>query len=398
MKKQFLLSTFLGTLLFTACIQEEALNSECDIETCVVENEDVTSIFFTDADRRKTVPASDSVISFPIREDADVSAMAIRFSVTEGARLFLTSDASVQADPNKPYENGDVLDYSRGPVSFRVVSQDGRWQRNYRVRFDELELIPELYFERNELEPAKKQYYIWFENDEEGRRVNQWATGNPGFKLSKSSAKPDEYPTVPYADGVVGQGVKLETRSTGGFGIMVNMRIAAGNLFIGTFDETSALTNAMKATCFGKPFRSKPVRFSGYYQFTPGKVFQDRSGEPVKDRVDAPDLYAVFYRNVDAEGNPFVLHGDDVLTSDNIIALARVENPQESTEWVHFDLPFVYREGKEVDPVLLNNAGYNLAVVFTSSIEGASFCGAIGSVLLVDEVKVESVPLENSAL
>lgn len=393
MKKRILLSALLGSLLVTSCIQDEALNAECDIEACVVENNDVTSIFFTDSDRRKTVPASDSIITFPIRDNADVSAMAIRFTVTEGARLLLTSDASVQVNPGKPYENGDALDYSRGPVAFRVVSQDGRWQRNYRVRFVVEGLATDFHFEHNELEPSKNQYYIWYELENDGRRNNQWATGNPGFKLSKSSAKPDEYPTVPYANGVVGQGVKLETRNTGGFGAMVNMRIAAGNLFIGTFDETNALKDAMKATCFGKPFRSKPLRFSGYYQFMPGAVFQNKSGQPVPGRVDAPDLYAVFYRNVDAEGNPFVLHGDDVLTSDNIIALARVENPQAGTEWIRFDLPFEYREGKNVDPVLLNNAGYNLAVVFTSSIEGATFCGAIGSTLLVDEVKVESISL-----
>lgn len=371
-----------------ACVRDEALNAECDIESCMVENVDVSSIFFTDADRRKEVAASDSVISFAIRKQADVSAMAVRFAVTEGASLYLISDASVQVDPAKPYSNGDALDYSHGPVSFRVVSQDGLWHRDYQVRFDELNFVTDLHFEQAELEPAKEKYYIWYETDEQGQRCNQWATGNPGFKLSKSSAKPMDYPTVPYENGYRGQGVKLETRDTGGFGAMVKMRIAAGNLFIGTFDETEALNDAMKATCFGKPFRKKPLRFKGYYQFTPGPVFQDRAGLPVPGRVDAPDLYAVFYRNVDAAGQPFVLHGDDVLTSENIVALARVEDPQATTGWTAFDLPFEYR--KDVDPALLLNAGYNLAVVFTSSVEGASFCGAVGSTLLVDEVKVET--------
>ena len=42
---------------------------------------------------------------------------------------------------------------------------------------------------------------------------------------------------------------------------MVNMRIAAGNLFIGTFDVANALKDAMAATRFGLPFNKKPLRF-----------------------------------------------------------------------------------------------------------------------------------------
>lgn len=386
MTNKFLFSTLLGSLLFTACIQDEALNAECDIEKCLVENTDVSSVFFTETDRLKEVSASDSVITFSIRENADVSAMAVRFSLTEGAQIHLTSDASVKAEPEKPYSNGDVLDYSQGPVSFRVVSQDGRWHRDYRVRFVMVSLPMDLHFEHFELDPASEKYYVWFDYDDTGRRTDMWATGNPGFKLSKSSALPDEYPTVPYENGISAHGVKLETRSTGSFGNMVNMRIAAGNLFVGTFDVTNALKDAMKATCFGLPYRAKPLRFKGSYQFKAGAVFQDRAGNPVTGRVDTPDLYAVFYRNVDADGNPFVLHGDNVLTSNNIVALARVPDPHECSEWTSFDLPFEYR--KEVDPVLLANAGYNLGVVFTSSVEGASFRGAVGSTLLIDEVQV----------
>lgn len=386
MTRKFFFSLFWAGLLFGACIQEEALNAECDIEACVVENADVSSIFFTEADRRKYVAPSDSVITFPVREGADVSAVSVRFSLTEGARIYLTSNASVQVERGRAYANGDALDYSAGPVTFRVVSQDGCWQRNYRVRFAVIDLPMDLHFEHFELEPKSNKYYVWYDNDDTGRRTDMWATGNSGFKLSKSSALPMEYPTVPYAQGISGHGVKLETRSTGGFGVMVNMRIAAGNLFVGTFDEAYALKDAMQATCFGLPYRAKPLRFKGAYQFTPGAVFQDRAGNPIPGRMDTPDLYAVFYRNVDAEGNAFVLHGDDVLTSPNIVALARVPEPGPCTEWTYFDLPFEYRQ--EVDPILLSNAGYNLGVVFTSSVEGASFRGAVGSTLLVDEVQV----------
>ena len=82
------------------------------------------------------------------------------------------------------------------------------------------------------------------------------------------------------------------------------------------------------------------------------------------------------------------MKGDDVLTHPNIVAFwHRIQNPvHDFNTWTRFDIPFEY--SGNVDEKLLKAYGYNLAVVFTSSIEGASFCGAIGSTLLVDEVKV----------
>jgi hypothetical protein len=41
-----------------------------------------------------------------------------------------------------------------------------------------------------------------------------------------------------------------------------------------------------------------------------------------------------------------------------------------------------------VDQKKLKEYGYNLALVFSSSKEGASFCGAIGSTLYIDEVVI----------
>ena len=75
------------------------------------------------------------------------------------------------------------------------------------------------------------------------------------------------------------------------------------------------------------------------------------------------------------------------MTHPNIVALARVtDRVHDFDNWTHFDIPFEYY--KEIDEERLKTYGYNLSVVFTSSIEGGAFCGAVGSTLLVDEVKV----------
>ena len=92
------------------------------------------------------------------------------------------------------------------------------------------------------------------------------------------------------------------------------------------------------------------------------------------------------YRNHDNNNKAITLHGDDVLTSPYIVAIARVPEVKDTQEWTSFDVDFEYRS--EIDKQLLADHGYNLSVVFTSSIEGASFKGALGSTLIVDEVEV----------
>ena len=365
-------------LLATSCIKDEPLNSECDIEVCRVHHEASDTIFYALSDTLQKVSSVDTVINFYTRSrinPQDLSQVRVTFDLTPGATITPAS--------------GSVQDFSQGGVVYTVVSEDKLWSRTYKVRFlPRAVLNPDFDFENVELEQPRERFYIWFAYDQNQKRQDLWATGNSGFALSRSSAKPHEYPSVMLEQGVSGKGVKLETCSTGQFGESVNMRIAAGNLFLGSFDVQKALFDPMKATRFGVPVNRKPVRFTGYYKFQPGEVFKDRYGQPVPGRVDAPDAYAVLYKNTDENGLPVTLYGDDVLTHKNIVAIARVPEFKvtgvaDTCAWEHFDLPLEYKQ--ELDMVRLSNLGYNLAVVFTSSIEGATFCGAVGSTLLIDE-------------
>ena len=53
------------------------------------------------------------------------------------------------------------------------------------------------------------------------------------------------------------------------------MPIAAGNLFIGSFDMLNASTNPLSATRFGTPFYNKPLRLTGYYKYKAGEQFYE---------------------------------------------------------------------------------------------------------------------------
>lgn len=340
------------------------------------------SVFYKETDTLVSVKSTTQIIDFQMRSQVqveDLEPMAISFQITPGATIIP--------------ENGSVQDFSKGPVSYTVQSEDKKWSRTYQVRFVTIPALnPVFDFDYVELEPNKQKYYNWFSLNAAGLRQDFWATGNSGFALSRSSALPDEYPTVP-SDTVVlsGKAVKLETKNTGSFGAMVKMPIAAGNIFLGSFDTQSALKDPMKATRLGVPFNKKPLIFKGNYKFLPGKEFKNKNGYVYKDSIDAPDAYAVFYENTDANGQPVMLYGDDVLTNEHIVGLARVPHFEitgvsAADPWIYFEIPFEYK--KEVDDHKLSNFGYNLTVVFTSSIYGAEFSGAEGSTLIVDESEI----------
>ena len=57
----------------------------------------------------------------------------------------------------------------------------------------------------------------------------------------------------------------------------------------------------------------------------------------------------------------------------------------QANEWTRFEMFF---EGKDADDEELSEKKFNLALVFSSSKDGALFEGAIGSTLYVDEVEI----------
>jgi hypothetical protein len=364
------------TVSMTSCFGDEPAGCEADIETATLHVANPDRFFFQATDSLQVIFSTDSVITFAVRSDADVSALSPVFTLSPGATVMPAS--------------GSTHDFSKGPVVYTVTSEDGRWQRHYSVN-----VVPTMVtvadtlrynFEHYELEPANKKFYIWHNTLLDGTLGNDWATANDGFRISMSTAKPEEYPTTPLANGYDGAAVCLMTKDTGPFGHMANKRLAAGNMYLGTFDIRIAMSDHLHATRFGIPFTSRPERFTGYYTYEPGPTVQDFYGNPIAGRVDSANVYAVFYRNHDAAGNETVLYGDNILSSDLIVAVANMGYVTPTTTWTAWDVKFEYRE--EIDEQLLESRGYNLAIVFSSSGAGGSFIGAIGSRLCVDKVRL----------
>lgn len=378
-------ATLLCGLTLTSCFKEEPLNAECDITEAYIHSDNPTEMFFNVTDTLVRVFSTEDNVKFWVRRNADLTKLSPYFRLTEGATI-------------SP-ENGSEQDFSNGKaVAYTVTSQDKAWKRIYNVSVSpRVVTTPEVikysfenyYLNRNT--PAKK-YYVWNDLDEDGQETDNWATGNGGFNLSQPMAKANKYPSTPDADGVEGSCVKLTTCRTGSLGEGQGMPIAAGNLFIGTFDTGIALRNPMNATQFGKPTNVRPTKFSGYYKYQRGSVFTNKKMQTVEGRKDYGTIYAVLYENHDADGNSIVLYGDNVQTSENIVAIAKLPDIDDTPEWTKFSIDFEYR--KDIDLVKLADFGYNLAVVCSSSIDGATFEGAVGSTLWVDELSIDCAKAE----
>lgn len=365
----------------SSCFKEEPLNAECDIEQAYI-HADNKILFTNPSDTLVNVQSDQTKIEFTMRPFAALTKQAPIFRLTPGATI-------------SP-ESGSLQDFSKGPVTYVVTSENKQWSRTYQVSIKkgQTTILNEKEFEFEDAY-LSKGYYNWQENWN-GDILGIWATGNSGFNISNPSAKPEEYPTVMIKDGYKGKGVKLTTKRTSKLADIVHKPIAAGNLFIGQFDATDALNDAMKATKFGRPFSfsAKPVKLEGWYKYQAGEKFTDKNMQEL-DRHDYGTIYAVLYENIDEKGNAVLLYGDNVQTSKQIVALALVGETHDDNgkvaigntwKWHHFSVDFKYK--KAIDPIKLKNGGYSLTIVSSSSSDGANFLGAVGSTLWIDSFKL----------
>lgn len=260
----------------------------------------------------------------------------------------------------------------------------------------QLVLTTTVYRIENARMDSNGKYHIFYETDAAGAEILTWASGNPGFALTGAGSGYADYPTYQSGIGYRNKCLALTTRRTGSFGARMNMPIAAGNLFLGTFDVLNALKDPLTATRFGMPFDYVPTSLRGYYKYRSGEMFYELDAaasdklKPVPDRKDRFNIYAVFYESTD---DMKTLDGTNALSEENpnVLAVAQIAQAEaeETDEWTPFEIAFVFREGKSVDAAKLAEGRYSLAVVFTSSLYGDRFEGAPDSTLCVDEVTLE---------
>lgn len=373
MKIKTLTSCLFMAMAMSSCIQDEALNSEAAIDGCTGADVQLTNI-----------NTNDKIVDVYVNNGADLTKQELIFILPEGA--------TIKADSPKTGDNGNYYDFSEGDNSrtFTVTSEDGKYSPSYKVSLKSPELPISYHFEN--LVQTNEPFHMLYEEATSSNgtwQYLQWASGNPGYKLTFMANTTSDYPTVQVAEGYEGKAVKLETRDTGSFGTMVGMHIAAGNLFIGNFDTGKALagaSGALEATTFGFQFHKRPITLRGFYKYKAGPVYTDK-GQPQNGLKDRFDIYAIMY---EADKNSFMLDGTNAKTSDKLVYLAQIkqEDALETNDWTEFRIPFESQNGKVLDQQKLLNGKYKLGIIFSSSIDGDRFKGAVGSTLYVDEVEL----------
>lgn len=345
-------------LLLSSCIKEEALNAEADITDVMV---DGTTLV------RKPVITNNEVL-FYVNGWEDLTNLAPMFKLTEGAKI----------EP----ESGTKLNFTQ-PQSYTVTSQDGQWKKTYKVSFVSNDVATDYHFETLKVDSTSK-YHTFVDKTADGN-LAEWGSGNSGVSFLMGDSKATEYPTSQADNGYVGKCLKLTTVSTGFLGAMFGAPIAAGNLFTGDFQID--MGNPAKSTHFGRPFYKMPKELIGYYKYKAGEKFQDKDKKDIKGRKDSLAIYAVLFETGDGVE---YLDGTNSLTSDRIVLLAQLKNAKETDEWTRFSISFEPVAGRTVDSEKLKMGKYSLAIIMSSSKDGAFFNGAVGSTLYVDELKLYS--------
>ena len=112
--KHYPLFVLLSVLLISSCIKDEPLNSECDILSAWVEGDAYAENFYDNAQMRiENISSADKEITFSIRSLMSLpKSIPVHFALTPGATI-------------QP-ENGSAQDFTAGPVTYTVTSEDGK--------------------------------------------------------------------------------------------------------------------------------------------------------------------------------------------------------------------------------------------------------------------------------
>lgn len=374
----YLVACFLSAAFLPSCEKGELLNSEADIiEVFLPDSLKVGPALITNT----TVRIPKMAIRPEEKEKLDNQLKNVmpKFILTKGATI-------LDADSARDFTQ---------PQFYTVVSEDKNWNKKYEISFfNAVFKNTKLPFEHFDID-AKCKYHKFYETDSLGTKLFVWDSGNAGFAIPQCGVPAVDYPTASTPKGKVGAGVRLTTCSTGDLGSMLNMPIAAGNLFLGYFNVSIATKRPLEATEFGiQTTMEKPKSIGMWCKYKEGPEYKDAKGN-VLNIQDRPEIYAVVYEpKTDEAGNHIKLNGTNVKTADNIVLIAVVSEEQakeirvdniESDDYVYIEVPF--EERKSFDPEKQKNGDYYVAAVFSSSVRGNLFEGAIGSTLYVDEVE-----------
>lgn len=354
--------------VFQACSSDDKiLNSEADILSAAIQN---------GADLLDEPPViTDNKVTFRLKNTPEDYFFAPEFVLSDGASI-------------NPH-NGIEMDFAE-PHTYVVTSEDQNFTKTYTVHFVSVagEDSPEPFSFENASIHEDGKYHEFFELNTAGQAIYNWGTGNPGFSVTLAitgqELAPEAYPTYQISNGFQGKAVQMQTKSTGELGAAFGAPLAAGNLFLGEFVEITQ-PDPRQGVHFGRtyPYAAAPAEIKGYFKYERGEDFQVNNEEGSVLTEDGWNAYAILFERSNQEN---YLKGDFSPNDPRIVAKAFLDDNQrvEAEEWTAFSIPFEWVQGKSFDP----DQEYMYTIVFSASMEGDLFNGAVGSRLQIDEVEL----------
>lgn len=358
----------------SSCIKDEGVYREADIESFTLSsNIMLTSTIVNQKDNNRVIITVDDTTGM---KNAKITP---DIKLSPGAKIEPASGVEVQ-----------LQNYQ---TSYIVTAEDGN-KKSYTIILEK---------DR----PLKYNFENWYQvSNTAGTRIYDmlsdelWCNANKGVATVYRDNTP--FPTRRTTDSHNGEyGILLETvfgnRNT--ILHMLDIPLYAGSAFRGVFETN--ISNPVTSAKFGQihsKSTGKPIRFTGWYKYKSGEYYQtctvnDTPKYNIVDTVpgkkDELDIYAVMFKVPQGnEGKNVYLTANDVLTSNRLVATAIISDRTEKNDWTRFDIPFIYTEAIDY-----SRFDYKLAIVLSSSKRGAFYEGAIGSLLVVDEIEIVTEPI-----
>ena len=200
-----------------------------------------------------------------------------------------------------------------------------------------------------------------------------WDTGNKGATTLGSS---NTFPTEDTSTGT-GLAAQLETRFVG---IGVIGKLAAGNLFTGTYVRTDGTNGILD---FGRPFTERPTALRGYMKYKTAPISHASTGfESMKGQPDTCIIWAALIdqdRPFEIRTNP----SNRQLFSPSlpiVIAYGNVEYGYDIDSYIPFEVKLDYTSTSRKPKYLLITA--------SASKYGDYFTGGAGATLWLDDLEL----------
>ncbi|MEM9326817.1 MAG: PCMD domain-containing protein [Bacteroidota bacterium] len=354
--KKYQALTLATLLISTSCIEQDffGLSPHANIKAIEVTNQAGTAL----------INATEATVIIEMPAGVDLSQTEIR---TLSLSTFATSTLS----------QGDVIDF-RETVAVTVTAEDGNSQT--------WQLIPEIATATPQL--SNSDFNLWYQANggyfEPGESAANtiWGTGNPGTQLlGLLSTTPIEIADDNFAP-------LMETLDNGRLAASLGFPIAAGTIYTGTFDTDKINPADPEAAIdFGVPFAARPSAFKVKYQYEPGPENKDRDGN-VLDEPDGCDIYCLLeFRTTDGTRRLATawFRGTDTQTELSEV-MVDFTYGRLSSDFPDYTRPEddLYVEGDSANIILPSH----LTFVASSSFGGATFQGAIGSELVIDDLEL----------